>query len=184
MKVVKGRRVEGLLPSPSSPSLRERLLAFRTPTEQRPTGDTQTLATMADRSFNDAPSSKSQELCLPTHATPSSWDDPRADPGQNEQKLTSQALAYTTTSAISGMPPLPGLNFEVNVLPQILTSEGIVDILVSQIGEGEETVHVFAPRVVKDILGFTNLAPQFHSLERFVKHTALVSVPIMCPFLL
>ena len=45
----------------------------------------------------------------------------------------------------------------VNVLPQELTSEGIVDIPVSQIGV--ETVDVLAPGV-KEILRFTKLAPQ------------------------
>ena len=51
---------------------------------------------------------KSQGVFPPADATPSCWDDPWADLWcnyQNEQRLTSQALADTTISAISGMPP-------------------------------------------------------------------------------
>ena len=82
----------------------------------------------------------------------------------------------------SGCAPDPDRIVQtVNVLPQELPSEGILDIPVPQIGE--VTVDVLAPRVVQEILGFSKLVPQEHSSERLVKHTADVSVPVMCPFL-
>ena len=66
-------------------------------------------------SSSDAPSPKSQRVSPPAHATPSCWDDPWADLWcnyQNEQRLTSQALADTTINAISGM--LPGSTHSLN----------------------------------------------------------------------